>query len=127
MHVHRCVEQVSGSGQEFLHEAQSIRVITHTLRAPLCGCVSTSLRSAMVRFMPASCFHTGSARFRLRGLPVRIAMPRRTPAETARPSALRTDQTSASRVTALTRGCAVKQQKDLCHMFYQQKCTRYIC
>lgn len=49
----------------------------------------------MVRFMPASCFHTGSARFRLRGLPVRIAMPRSTPADTARQSALRTDQTSA--------------------------------
>ena len=47
----------------------------------------------MVRFMPASCFHTGSARFRLRGLPVRIAMPRRTPADTARQSAFHTDQT----------------------------------
>lgn len=53
----------------------------------------TSLRSAMVRFMPASCFHTGSARFRLRGLPVRIAMPSSTPADTARRSTLRTDQT----------------------------------
>lgn len=57
------------------------------------GCVRTSLRSAMVKFMPASCFHTGSARFRLRGLPVRIAMPRSTPADTARQSALPTDQT----------------------------------
>lgn len=39
----------------------------------------TSLRSAIVRFIPASCFHTGSARLRLRGLPVRIAIPRSTP------------------------------------------------
>lgn len=34
----------------------------------------------MVRLMPASCFQTGSARLRLRGLPVRMAMPSRTPA-----------------------------------------------
>lgn len=40
----------------------------------------TSLRSAMVRFIPASCFQTGSARFRLRGLPVRMAIPSNTPA-----------------------------------------------
>lgn len=33
----------------------------------------------MVRLIPASCFHTGSARFRLRGLPVRMAMPNNTP------------------------------------------------
>lgn len=39
----------------------------------------TSLRSAIVKFIPASCFHTGSARLRLRGLPVRIAMPKSTP------------------------------------------------
>lgn len=44
----------------------------------------------MVRFMPASCFHTGSARLRLRGLPVRMAMPRSTPADTARQSVLHT-------------------------------------
>lgn len=35
----------------------------------------------MVRFIPASCFHTGSARFKLRGLPVLMAMPSSTPAE----------------------------------------------
>lgn len=79
----------------------------YTLKAPLCreelGCVRTSLRSAMVRFMPASCFHTGSARFRLRGLPVRIAMPRSTPADTARQRALRTDQT-----WTIIRHCAVQ-------------------
>lgn len=40
----------------------------------------TSLRSAMVRLIPASCFQTGSARFRLRGLPVRMAIPSNTPA-----------------------------------------------
>lgn len=40
-----------------------------------------SLRSAIVKFIPASCFHTGSARFRLRGLPVRIAIPSKTPSE----------------------------------------------
>lgn len=40
----------------------------------------TSLRSAMVRLIPASCLQTGSARFRLRGLPVRMAMPSNTPA-----------------------------------------------
>lgn len=40
----------------------------------------TSLRSAMVRLIPASCFQTGSARLRLRGLPVRMATPSRTPA-----------------------------------------------
>jgi len=41
--------------------------------------ILTSLRSAIVRFIPASCFHTGSAKLRLRGLPVRIAMPKSTP------------------------------------------------
>ena len=40
----------------------------------------TSLRSAMVTLIPASCFQTGSARFRLRGLPVRMAIPSNTPA-----------------------------------------------
>lgn len=40
----------------------------------------TSLRSAMVRLIPASCFQTGSARLRLRGLPVRMATPSNTPA-----------------------------------------------
>jgi hypothetical protein len=39
----------------------------------------TSLRSAMVRLIPANCFHTGSARLRLKGLPVRMAMPSNTP------------------------------------------------
>lgn len=33
----------------------------------------------MVRLIPASCFHTGSARFKLSGLPVRMAMPNNTP------------------------------------------------
>lgn len=51
----------------------------------------TSLRSAMVRLMPASCFHTGSARLRLRGLPVRIAIPSSTPEDRERRSTLHPD------------------------------------
>lgn len=88
---------------ELLHEAWCLRWHFHprqssenTHREPQCvekqGWTRTSLRSAMVRFMPASCFHTGSAKFRLRGLPVRIAMPSSTPADTAGQSALQTDQ-----------------------------------
>jgi len=37
------------------------------------------VRSAGVRVIPANCFHTGSARFRLSGLPVLMAIPIRTP------------------------------------------------
>lgn len=37
--------------------------------------LSTSVRSEIDSGMPASCFHTGSAMLRLRGLPVLMAMP----------------------------------------------------
>lgn len=91
-------------------------VCGHTTGAPLSreepGSQRTSLRSAMVRFMPASCFHTGSARFRLRGLPVRIAMPSSTPADTARRSALRTDPTT-SRQRAQERIRRTKLSRDV--------------
>lgn len=78
-----------------------------------------SVISAGVNDVPASCFHTGSAKLRLNGLPVLMAIPINTPGK------INIDGVMKSRAIASAENAGVRRKHKGCNRggYYLHLCT----